>query len=258
MKMPILRTGALLISAALTTASVAAADETDARQLLMAMSEYLAGQDTLSFDYDALHEVVTTDGEKLGLASSGTVAIDRPNQIHATRLGGFSDLEMAFDGETFSIQDGAVAVMTSFALPGDIDNLTDTLRDTYGRPLPASDLLVSAPFDALMSEVKEVKDLGNGVIGGLQCDHLSFRTDEVDWQIWIAQGDTPHPCLFVITTRDVPQAPQYSVLVRDWRTDIGDAAFTLPAVEGVSEVDFDTFTATAQAYPNHFTLENTK
>ena len=247
-----------LIAALAIGASTASADEEDARRLLMAMSDYLAAQDTLSFDYDSLHEVVTTEGEKLGLANSGTVTIDRPNQIHATRHGGFSDVEMAFDGQTFAVRDGGAGLMTTLDLPGNIDSLTDALRDTYGRPLPAADLLGSAPFGALMSEVSEVKDLGSGVIGGVQCDHLAFRADEVDWQIWIAHGDVPHPCLFVVTTPGVPQAPQYSVLIRDWRSDTGDAGFTLSATDGVTEVDFETFAATAQTYPDHFTLEDTK
>jgi len=247
-----------VIAATVICASAAPADEADARRLLTAMSDYLAAQDTLSFDYDSLHEVVTTEGEKLGLAYSGTVGIDRPNQIHATRLGGFADLEMAFDGQTFALRDASVGLMASIALPGTIDSLTDALRDTHARPLPAADLLGSAPFDALMSEVSEVKDLGSGVIGGVQCDHLAFRADAVDWQIWIAQGDEPRPCMFVITTPGVPQAPQYSVLIRDWRSESGDTNFTLSATGGVTEVDFETFAATVQTYPDHFTLKDTK
>ena len=37
-----------------------------------------------------------------------------------------------------------------------------------------------------------MKDLGSGVIGGRECDQFAFRTDDVDWQIWIAQA-TPFP-----------------------------------------------------------------
>ena len=66
-----------------------------------AMADYLASQEMISFDYDAILDVVTTEGQKIGLASSGTVTIDRPGQIHATRSGGFADLEMVFDGKTF-------------------------------------------------------------------------------------------------------------------------------------------------------------
>ena len=69
------------------------ADEADAKRLLKAMSDYLAAQKALSFDYDATLEVVTKDDQKLALASSGSVSLNRPGKIHATRSGGFADAD---------------------------------------------------------------------------------------------------------------------------------------------------------------------
>ena len=40
----------------------------------------------------------------------------------------------------------------------------------------------------------------------------------MDWQIWIAQGDRPYPCRYVITSTKVKGSPQYTVEVRDWKT----------------------------------------
>jgi hypothetical protein len=56
------------------------------------------------------------------------------------------------------------------------------------------------------------------VIGGKECDHLAFRTKDVDWQIWIAQGSQPYPCRYLITAKEVNQAPQYSVQISNWKT----------------------------------------
>jgi hypothetical protein len=54
----------------------------------------------------------------------------------------------------------------------------------------------------------------------------------VDWQIWIAQGDRPYPCRYVITTKKVKGWPQYTVDVRDWKTGAevaaDDFAFKVP------------------------------
>jgi len=94
------------------------------------------------------------------------------------------------------------------------------LRDKYRGPVPGADLLLSNVYDQLMPSVVNVKDLGSGVIGGVECDHLAFRTKEVDWQIWIAQGSRPYPCRYVITSTKVVQAPQYSLTISGWR--IGD------------------------------------
>jgi hypothetical protein len=103
-------------------------------------------------------------------------------------------------------------------IPGTLDHLVDELRDTYHRPVPGADLLLSDVYDQLVPEVTDAKDLGSGVIGGTECDHLAFRTKDVDWQIWIAQGSRPYPCRYVITAKGVDQAPQYSVQIRDWKT----------------------------------------
>ena len=69
-----------------------------------------------------------------------------------------------------------------------------------------------------MPEVVDSKDLGSGVIGGVECDHLAFRTKDVDWEMWIAQGDEPYPCRYVITSTHVNGAPQYTINLRGWKT----------------------------------------
>ena len=55
------------------------------------------------------------------------------------------------------------------------------------------------------------------MIGGVECDHLAFRTKDVDWQIWIAQGDHPYPARYVITSKSIGGGPQYSVQTRNWK-----------------------------------------
>lgn len=200
----------------------ARADEAEAKSLLKAMSDYMAAQKAISFGYDATLEVVTKDEQKLALASSGAVTLNRPDKIRATRAGGFADVEMVFDGKTLTLFGKTANLFTQIDVPGTVDHLVDELRDKYDRPLPAADLLMSNPYDELMLDVVDVKDLGSGVIDGVECDFLAFRTDEVDWQIWIAHGDRPYPCRYVITSKRIAKGPQYSIQIRDWKT--GDEA----------------------------------
>jgi hypothetical protein len=105
------------------------------------------------------------------------------------------------------------------------------MRDKYHRPVPGADLLMSNLNDQLMPEVVDAKDLGSGVIDGVECDHLAFRAKDVDWQIWIAQGDRPYPCRYVITSTKVSGAPQYTIDVRTWKTgaEVASTPFTFQA-----------------------------
>jgi hypothetical protein len=209
---------ALALAVGLGAPSAAQAGEAEAKSLLKAMSDYLAAQQTISFGYDTSLEVVTKDRQKLLFASSGTADLSRPDKIRATRDGGFASVEMIFDGKMLTLLGKNANLYTQAEVPGTLDQLFDVLRDKFHKPVPGADLLTSNVYDVLMDGVTDVKDLGSGVIGGTECDHLAFRAKEVDWQIWIAQGASPYPCRYVITTKEVDQGPQYSVQVRDWKT----------------------------------------
>jgi hypothetical protein len=189
-------------------------DEAQAKALFKAMSDYLAAQRAISFQYDTNLDIVTKDGQKLGLASSGAVTLNRPDKIRATRSGGFANVELVFDGKTLSLLGKNANVYVQAEAPGTIDHLVDELRDKFHRPLPGADLLMSDVYNQLMPLVVDVKDLGSGVIDGVECDHLAFRTQEVDWQIWIAQGDRPYPCRYVVTSKQVTGWPQYTIDLR--------------------------------------------
>ena len=202
------------------TASISAgrADEAFAKSQLKAMSDYLGAQKAMSFDYDVNLELVSKQQQKIGLASSGTLTLNRPDKFHLTRTGGFANVEMVFDGKTLTLLGKNSNLYTQVEAPGTIDQLEDVLRNKYHRPVPAADLLISDPYKELMAEVNDAKDLGSGVIHGVECDHLAFRTKEVDWQIWIAQGARPYPCRYVITSKKVTGWPQYTLDTWGWKT----------------------------------------
>ena len=208
------RMAAIVVSDTVSARCGETAVEAGAKAMLKAMTEYVAAQKAISFDYDVNLEVVTKDDQKLTLAASGNVELARPDKIRASRSGGFADIETVFDGKTLTILGKNMNIYTQVAIPGSIDHLVDELREKYHRPLPAADLLTSNSYDGLMEDVVDVKDLGSGVIGGTECDHLAFRKKDVDWQIWIAQGSRRYPCRYDIATKVVAGSPGYSIQIR--------------------------------------------
>ncbi len=248
-----LSAAALSLVVCLGSVSSGLADEADAKNLLKSMSDYMAAQQAISFDYDSVLEVVTKEDQMLALASSGTVTLNRPDKLRAKRSGGFADIEMIFDGKTLTLQGKVANVYTRIEVPGTVDNLIDELREKHGVPLPAADLLTSNANDVLMLDVSDVKDLGSGVIGGVECDFLAFRTDEVDWQIWIAQGDQPYPCRYAIVSKKVANGPQYSVQVRNWKTgdEVAKDDFQFDNTTNATEIDLKDFGGLS-GLPEHF------
>jgi len=229
---------ALTTAAGVTMMPAAHADEAAAKALFKGMSDYLAAQKAISFDFDSNLEVVTTEGQKIGLASSGTLNVNRPDKIHMTRTGGFADVEFVFDGKTVTLLGKNAKVYVQEEVPGTIDQLVDELRNKFQRPVPAADLLMSDVYNQIMPLATNTKDLGSGVIRGVECDHLAFRTEEVDLQIWIAQGSKPYPCRYVITSQKVAGSPQYTIDVRSWKTGAEVAAdrFNLPVPAGAKKL----------------------
>jgi hypothetical protein len=109
---------ALTLVAGIATSPGAVAGEEEAKALLKAMTDYMAAQKAISFDFDAILEVVTEDKQKLALASSGAVALSRPDKIRARRSGGFADIETVFDGttkESYGTADSSCARRTRLA-----------------------------------------------------------------------------------------------------------------------------------------------
>ena len=249
------------VVATVGTADTAAsrADEAQAKSLLKAMSDYLGAQKAISFDYDVSLELVSTQQQKIALASSGTLTLNRPDKLHLTRTGGFANVEMAFDGKTLTLLGKNTNLYTQVEAPGTIDQLVDLLRDKYHRPVPAADLLMSDPYKELMPEVNDVKDLGAGVIRGIECDHLAFRTKEVDWQIWIAQGARPYPCRYVITSKKVTGQPQYTLDIWAWKTgaEVASDGFKLEVPANAKKLTPDQVPE-LNDIPSHFTRKGAK
>ena len=218
--------------------SPASAEQSEAKTVFKAMSDFLTAQQTFSVNYDATLEIVTADMMKVGLASSGALSFSRPDKIRMTRTGGVADVEMVYDGKTLSAYGKRLNVFGKMPLEGKVDDVIAMLRDEVGLELPAADLLSSSPYDAMMDNVTDAKALGEGMIRGKMCDHLAFRTADVDWQIWVGQGDKPFPCRFTITSRMTALAPSYTIEFSDWKSGADAVAddFKLKPAAGAKEV----------------------
>ncbi len=206
----------------------------DARAILKAMSDYISSQQTFEFTFDSDIEVITPEIEKIQFTNSGSALVNRPDKLRAHRVGGYADVELFYDGTTASINGRSINGYTQVAIEGNLDHLIHALRAGHGVALPGGDLLLSDPYDALIADVIEAKHIGRGVIDGVECEHLAFRNAETDWQIWVEVGDQPFPRKLVITSKTVNSAPQYTVRITSWKTDVepGPEAFIFTPPEG--------------------------
>jgi hypothetical protein len=209
----------------------------DAQTILTAMKDYLAGLQTFSAHFEADVDVVTFDGEKLKFTSSGELVVERPDKLHVKRHGAFVASEFIVDGTNLSIYVEALEGYIQFPATS-IDEAVVVLRDNTGFEAPGADLLLSDPLNTEATDIKSGAHVGMATIDGVLTHHLAFRNAQVDWQLWVQDGDQPLPVKYVITSKWVTGAPEYVLNLSNWNLSpsIDPALFTFTPPEGAKEL----------------------
>ena len=161
----------------------------DADEILRSMSTFLGGTKAFSVAADISNEVITREGEKLQLSSYGTVVFQRPAGFYFHRHGRLGDVEAFFDGKTVSLSGKKRGVYVQKEVAGTTDDALNMITSQIGIDLPGVDLLISDPYAVLSSGVTSSGYHGTAYVQGVECHHLSFREDDVDWQLWVKTGD---------------------------------------------------------------------
>jgi hypothetical protein len=222
-----------------TAAGAAGSVDPEAERILRSMSSYLGKLAAFSVQGDVDDEVIDLAGQKLQLSSSANLLVERPGRLHAHRQGPFADVEVIFDGKTLTLHGKGRDVYAQIEAPGTIDAAITVLRTETGLDAPAGDLFFADPYPGLMTDVMSGAYMGTAYVNGVECDHLAFRAAKVDWQIWIQTGDRPLPMKYVITSKWMTGAPEYSVRFRDWNTDpkIAAGQFSFVAPPGAKRLE---------------------
>jgi hypothetical protein len=223
----------------------------DARAILKAMSDYVSSQKSITATFNTDIEVTTPDLQKIQFDSSGQLQLNRPDKLHASRTGGYTDVELFFDGKTFVAANNKDKLFTQVDASGSLDQLIEKIRRELGVDLPGADLFLSNPYQVLSVDAIDAKHIGRGLINGVECEHLAFRNEDTDWQLWVQVGANPIPCKFVITSKATTSGPQYTLLITDWTSDATTPpeAFAYKAPDRAKKVEFDSLSAIDEVPP---------
>lgn len=209
----------------------------DADEILKSMSSYLSGLSEFSVKIEIANEIITTQGEKLQLNDSTVMMLQRPGKMRVNRQGEV-DLSLTFDGQVLTLYSEEKNAYLQNKSVKSIDEVIDTVRTDIGLDMAGADLIYSDPYPGLVSGVISSSYLGTAYIDGIECHHLAFREDKIDWQIWVKADKEPLPMKYIITTRMMMGAPQYSVRYHDWNTkpDIEVQLFKFSAPAGAKKL----------------------
>jgi hypothetical protein len=206
-------------SGALSRTAAAAELDADADKILRAMADYVGALPAFTVEIDEDKEFVNTQGQKLQLSASITAAVQRPDKLRVHRKGVITDFEIIASGKTINFHAKKLDVYAALEGSGDIDGAIGAIRALTGLDAPGADLFYVSSYTGLVDDVTSSRHVGMSFVGGVQCHYLAFRTPQLDWQIWIQAGDEPLPMKYVITSKWITGAPQYSVRFDNWNTD---------------------------------------
>ena len=221
--------------------------EPQAEKLLRRMSDYLASRQQFTAKAESTLEVVLTSGQKLQFGSPATASVWRPNRLRADRKGDIVNQEFYYDGKTLTLYNPKENLYAATAAPPTLDETLDFAREKLDVIAPGAEFLYGNAAERMLKETTSGFVVGPSVVAGVKCTHLAFRGPEVDWQIWIEDGDKPLPRKFILTSKKVAGEPQFTVLVRSWdlTPKLTNREFTFTPPKGAKKIEFLQLTADA-------------
>jgi hypothetical protein len=237
----------LFLGAALLFAPLAVADspkpgvEPRVDTLLRDMSDYLKSASEFSFQTQVNYDQVLASGQKILHGRQAEISMRRPNRLHVLVNGDLVHERIWYDGKTFILMDLWDQEYVKVEAPPRIDEALDFMARKYGISSPISDVLYSDPYAVLVENVETGTYIGQPVVRGVPTHHLAFTQKNIDWQLWIEDGANPVPRKVVITYKNVPSSPQFTVWLSSWNFSprLADSLFEFLPPDGARQVEIE-------------------
>jgi hypothetical protein len=246
-------TAALLLAAGLAHAqqpppgkpapAAAPVTETQAQAsaILTRMADFLAGTQRFSVSLNAGYDAVQKSGQKIEFGDTRKVTVSRPDRLRmeGERSDGAKTLTV-FTGKEIVLIDETSNVYATAPQPGGLDDTIVHFVKDLGMKLPLAVLLVSQLPAELKARVRSVDYVERTNINGSPSHHLAARTDMVDFQVWVADGDKPLPRRVVISYKQAKGEPQFWAQFSDWNLApaLDDSTFLAKPPDGAQKVAF--------------------
>lgn len=222
------------------TAPVTPVIDPVADKMLKAMSKTLSSANAFTFTAAINFDQLLVSGQQIQYSGVASLTVQRPDKVYAEYTGDLDGKRIWYSGKDVTVLDVDKKFYGKLPVPANIDDAMDNLMVEYGFTLPLSDVVVSDPYKAFVTNVAAGVVIGDSTVNGESCKHLAFVEKYIDWQIWISNGAKALPCKLVITYKTLPGGPQYSAVFSDWAINpaIDASVFTPVLPEGAEQISF--------------------
>ena len=184
--------------------------EDNAVQALKDMSDFLRSATTLGVTSVGSMDAVTENGQRIQMDGMTTYKIRKPGFV-IDYMSDIKSRRFMYDGKNFTVYSPMLGFYATVPAPGTNREVLDTIYDRFGISLPLEDLFRwgDGSNETRIQALQSAYEVGTATINGVATDHFAFREANVDWEIWIDQGDQPFPRKLVIVDRNDPAKPTF-------------------------------------------------
>ncbi|MDD1001383.1 DUF2092 domain-containing protein [Pseudomonas sp. TNT2022 ID642] len=206
---------------------------------LIDMGNYLRSLPKFQVDAQVSRDTVLESGQKIKTESANTLKVVSHDRLYAKSEGDVRTREFFYNGKKLTQYSPYLKYYTTVDAPATVAETLHKVENFYGVQVPMEDLFLFGSDQAQIDALKAALYVGPSVIKGQLCDHLAFRQEGIDWQLWLTRSDKPLPCKLVITTTDDKSFPEYSA-VYQWnlKPTIPDTQFTFKPGKGDVAIAF--------------------
>jgi hypothetical protein len=208
-------------------------------RVLLDACGYLRSAGRFSVTVEASYEDVLETGTRVEYHRQASVVLERPSHLRIDSESDKGRRSIYYDGKTLTVYRPDQGVYATAPAPDTIDAMVAAV-EARGIAMPASDLLLNHPCEALGEHLQTGTYAGRHYLDGGWYHHLLLTTEAVDVQLWVAQGEAPVIHKLVITYTTQPGEPQYRALLSDWNfaPDIDSKTFTFTPPAEARKVAF--------------------
>ena len=215
--------------------------EEKAMAVLKRMADFLSQTQSFSVTADMGFDAVQVSGQKIEFGETRHIALRRPDhlRVDATKRDG-SKSQLIFDGKDIAFLQMKENVYATVSKPGTVDEAITYFVNDLDMRLPLAEMLSSKIAQEIPEQVREAAYVEQSQIAGVPCDHVAFRGDQADLQLWVAQGAKPLPQRVVITYTREDGRPQFWAQFSDWnlKPEVPDSFFAFKPPEGAMKIAF--------------------
>jgi hypothetical protein len=189
-----------------------------AMAIVKRMAGYLSEAKGFSVAVDMGFDAVQESEQKIEFGETRKIVLARPDRLRvdAVKRSGEKS-QLTFDGKNLSLYYEKPNVYSSAAKAGTVDQILKYFTEDLELRLPLAEMLSTQFAVTLAGKVQKADYVEASSIDGVACDHVALRGEDVDAQLWIAQGAKPLPQRVVIIYKDQEGEPRFWAQFRDWK-----------------------------------------